>query len=334
MFTVSPERILKLGYAYREAKVLLSAVELGVFTALAGAPLAVETLTNRIGIDQRGARDFFDALVALGLLDRDVTGRYACTPETALYLDRQKPTYLGDELELSNAPLYGRWNLLTRALKSGKPQNAAGIKGYSGLYADPTAVEVFAKAMSAATLQVATAVAAKHPWSRHRSIIDIGSGQGCLPVQIAHVHAHLTGGGFDLPPVEPLFDKYVHKHGLSARLRFYPGDFFQDPLPTADVLVMGRVLHNWNLATKKMLLKKAYDALPPEGALIVYERLIDDDRRANSTGLMSSLNMLIMTEGGFEFTAADCTSWMREIGFCGIRVEPLTLDQSLIVGTK
>jgi hypothetical protein len=334
MSSVSPKRILKLGYAYREAKVVLSAVELGVFTALAEAPLAVETLTNRIGIDKRGARGFFDALVALGLLDRDDTGRYACTPETTLYLDRQKPTYLGDELEYSNAPLYGRWNLLTRALKSGKPQNAVVGKVYPGLYDNPTALEAFAKAMSAATMQAATTIAAKFPWQQYQTVIDIGSAQGCLPVQIAHAHAHLTGGGFDLPPIGPVFDRYMQEHGLSSRLRFYPGDFFQDPLPTADVLVMGRVLHNWDLATKTMLLKKAYDALPAGGALIVYERLIDDERRVNATSLLSSLNMLIMTEGGFEFTAADCIGWMHEIGFRDIRVEPLTSDQSMIIGMK
>jgi O-methyltransferase domain/Dimerisation domain len=333
MSIVSPEHIVKLGYAYREAKVLLSAVELGVFTALVEAPLALETLTNRIGIDQRGAHDFFDALVALGLLERDHTGRYACTPETALYLDRQKPTYLGDELEYSNAPLYGRWNLLTRALKSGKPQNAAGGKVYPGLYADPTALEAFAKAMSAATLQAAMAMTLNFPWLQYQSVIDIGAAQGCLPVQIARTHAHLTGGGFDLPPMAPVFDQYVQERGLSNRLRFYPGDFFHDPLPTADVLIMGRVLHNWDLATKKMLLKKVYDALPAEGALIVYERLIDDERR-DAAGLLSSLNMLIMTEGGFEFTATDCIGWMREIGFRGIRVEPLTSDQSMIIGMK
>jgi hypothetical protein len=327
-------QIWKLGYAYREAKVLLSAVELGVFTALADGPLDLDTLTNRIRIAQRGARDFFDALVALDLLDRDDSGRYVCTTETALYLDRQKSTYLGGELEF-NAQLYARWNLLTRALKSGNPQNAAIVKGnYPALYADPEALGVFAKAMSAMTFSAATAMAEKFPWSKYQTIIDIGSAEGCLPVQLAHVHPHLTGGGFDLPPMRSLFDEYVEEHGLSERLRFYPGDFFQDQLPNADVLIMGRVLHNWNFGAKKMLLKKAYDALRAGGALIVYERLIDDDRRINATGLLDSLNMLVMTEGGFGFTGADCIGWMRETGFRDTRVEPLTSDQSMIVGVR
>ena len=329
-----PNRILELGYAYRRAKALLSAVELEVFTVLADGPLDLHTLTSRIRIDQRGARDFFDALVALDLLDRDISGRYVCTPDTALYLDRRKPTYLGGELEF-NVQLYARWNLLTRALKSGKPQNAAVVKGnYHALYADAEALGAFAKAMSAMTFAAAIALAEKVPWSEYQTIIDIGSAQGCLPVQLARVHTHLTGGGFDLPPMRSVFDKYVEEHGLSGRLRFYPGDFFQDQLPRADVLVMGRVLHNWNLATKKMLLKKAHDALPAKGTLIIYERLIDDARRSNVTGLLDSLNMLVMTEGGFGFTGADCIGWMNEIGFGDIRIEPLTNDHSMIVGTK
>jgi hypothetical protein len=329
-----PNRISELGYAYREARALLSAVELGVFTALAEGPLDLHTLTNRIRIEQRGARDFFDALVALALLDRDDSGRYACTPETALYLDRRKPTYLGGELEF-NVQLYARWNLLTRALKSGKPQNAAAVKGnYQALYADPDALSAFAKAMSAMTWSAAMAIAETIPWSKYQTIIDIGSAQGCLPVQLALVHTHLTGGGFDLPPMRSLFDKYVEEHGLSQRLRFYPGDFFQDQLPSADVLVMGRVLHNWNLGTKIMLLKKAYDALQAGGVLIVYERLIDDARRISATGLLDSLNMLVMTEGGFGFTGADCIGWMRETGFRDTRVEPLASDQSMIIGVK
>jgi O-methyltransferase domain/Dimerisation domain len=333
MSAVFPDRILELGYAYREAKVLLSAVELGVFTALGERPLDLDTLINRIGIDQRGARDFLDALVALDLLNRDDSGQYACTPETAAYLDRRKSTYLGDELQYS-VHLYARWNLLTRALRTGRPQNAAGVKGnYPVLYANSEALEAFAKGMSAATLSAATAIAEKVPWLKYQTVIDIGSAQGCLPVQLARVHAHLTGGGFDLPPLRPVFDKYVEEHGFSGRLRFYPGDFFQDQLPRADVLVMGRVLHNWNLATKKMLLKKAYEALPAGGTLIIYERLIDD-ARTNAAGLLSSLNMLVMTEGGFGFTGADCMGWMQEAGFRDIRVEPLTNDQSMIMGAK
>jgi O-methyltransferase domain/Dimerisation domain len=332
---VAPDRIVRLGYAYRESKALLSAVELGVFTALGGGPLELDTLRGKVGVHWRGARDFFDALVALGLLDRDDEGRYCNTPETALYLDRQKPTYQGGELEFLNEPLYASWSSLTAALRTGMSQSGAGTAGnYPARYADRTKLDIFVKAMTAGSLAPAKALALKFPWKKYHTLVDVGGAQGCLPVQIAQAHPHIGGGVFDLPPIEPLFKDYVQQHSNNTRLQFHCGDFFCDPLPAADVLVMGRVLHNWDLVTKKMLLKKAHDALPTGGALIIYERLIDDDRRVNAPALLASLNMLIMTAGGFDFTAADCTGWLSDAGFRDVRSEPLTSEISMVIGTK
>src|SRR3989442_9137596 len=236
---VMPERIVQLGLAFRGAKTLLSAAELGVFTALARGPLDLDTLRKQIGIDERGARDFFDALVALGMLERDDHGRYGNTPETALYLDRQKPTYIGGELEHFNAYVYPHWNLLTPALRTGKPQSGARASGhYSALYADQATLESLAKGMTGGSLLVAKALAVRFPWQDYKTFIDIGCAQGGLPVVIAQVHPDITGGGFDLPPLKPLFEDYVREHDLSPRLQFFPGDFLQDQLPTADVLVL------------------------------------------------------------------------------------------------
>ena len=165
-------------------------------------------------------------------------------------------------------------------------------------------------------------------------VVDIGSAEGCLPIEILRLHPHLTGVGFDLPPLQSVFEDHVGRHGLADRLRFQPGDFFRDPLPPGDVLVMGRVLHNWDLATKAMLLRKAHDALPSGGVLIVYERFIDDERRANARALLSSLNMLLMTGGGFDFTSADCIGWMRDAGFKDMRTQTLTGDQAMILGVR
>jgi tRNA A58 N-methylase Trm61 len=156
----------------------------------------------------------------------------------------------------------------------------------------------------------------------------------CLPVEISSVHPHLTGGGFDLPAIEPIFMSYIRKHGLSDRLQFYPGDFFSDPLPEADVHVMGRILHNWDLPTKTMLLARAHQALPVGGALIVYDPLIDDRRRVQAHALLSSLNMLIETAGGFEYTAAQCREWMRHVGFRDIRTQPLDDVHTAVIGIK
>ena len=331
---VAPDNILELGQAFRGSKTLLSAVELGVFTILAQGPRELGALTQRVGLHERGARDFLDALVALGMLVRHADSRYANTVQADLYLDRNKPTYVGGLLETFTRH-FCAWGSLTTALRTGKPQSDASVvNNFGPLYADKASREMFVSGMTVRTRPVAQAIAVKFPWQRYRTLIDIGTAEGCLPVAIAQVHPHITGGGFDLPALMPSFDSFVRQHALSERLRFYPGDFFNGALPTADVLVMGRVLHNWDLATKKMLLKKAHDALQPNGALIVYERLIDDERRVNASGLLSSLQMLLASTGGFDFTGAECIGWMREAGFRDIRVDPLTADQSMVAGFK
>jgi hypothetical protein len=329
----TPERIVQLAYSFREAKVLLSASELGVFDVLAHGSVEFEILVKRVGLHERGARDFLDALVALGVLGRDPQGRYSNTPTADRYLVTGKPAYLGGLLRHLNEREYPHWARLSNALQSGQAQLGGG-EHYSDLYSDPAAAESFAEAMSGATALTAQALAISFPWQDYRTLVDIGCAEGCLPVAIALAHPHVSGGGFDLLAIGKAFERYVQKHELSNRLRFYPGDFLKDPLPEADVLVMGRVLHNWDLATKKTLLGKAHAALASGGALIIYERLIDDDRRVNATGLLSSLNMLIMTEGGFDFSGVECAGWMKESGFRDIRVQPLTYEQSMIVGTK
>ena len=331
----APDQIIALGHAFRASRTLLSAVELGVFTALAKEPLDANELRNRLRIAARGAPDFFDALVALGMLKRDSAGRYANTSETDQYLDRDKPSYIGGELEHYGAYVYPHWSGLTEALRSGSAQSGERARGhYPAFYSDPDALARFARGMTGGTLSVAKAIADRFDWRPYRSFIDIGTAQGVLPVVIALRYPHLTGGGFDLPPMQPHFEAFISEHGLGDRLRFMAGDFFKDELPSADVMVLGRVLHNWDLASKQMLLRKAYAALPPGGALIVHERLIDDERRANAAALLASLNMLIMTEGGFDFTAADGIAWLRDAGFKSVEVQTLIGEHSMITGVK
>ena len=336
MADLFPDRIVELGTAFWGAKTLLSAVELGVFSELAKGPLDGETLRARLGIHPRSARDFFDALVALGMLVRE-RDRYANTAETDLFLDPAKPSYMGGLLEMLNFRLYGFWASLTEALRTGQPQNEAKSGGgdlFAALYSDPVRLRLFLQAMTGVSLGAARAMAQKFPWRNYQTFIDVGAAQGGLPVQVALANAHLSGGGFDLPVVGPIFQEYVASFGLSDRLHFQAGDFFTDPLPGADVLVMGHILHDWDLDEKRNLLRKAHAALERGGALIVYEAIIDDERRRNAFGLLMSLNMLIETRGGFDYTGADCAGWMREVGFRETSVVHLVGNDSMVVGIK
>jgi hypothetical protein len=327
--------IMQVGLGFWSSKTLLSAVELGLFTTLAKGPMTADEIRERLTLHPRSTRDFLDALVALGFLERE-GDRYSNTPDTETFLDRDKPTYLGGILEMANSRLYGFWGSLTEALKSGERQNESkgGEDLFGTLYSNPDLLESFLKGMSGISLGPSMALAAKFPWAEYKSFIDIGTAQGAVPVQIASAHPHLQGGGFDLPPVKPVFEKFVAQHGLSDRVSFHGGDFFTEPLPSAEVLIMGHILHDWNLDEKRMLLEKAYQALPEGGSLVVYDSIIDDERRTNAFGLLMSLNMLIETPGGFDYTGADCCAWMKDAGFREARVEHLVGPVSMVVGRK
>jgi len=269
------------------------------------------------------------------MLERQ-NGRYANTSESDLFLDRAKSSYIGGLLEMCNARLYGFWGNLTTGLKTGEMQNEAkrGEDVFAKLYADPAKLKQFLSAMTGISMGVAKALALQFPWANYKSFVDAGGAQGCVAVQIALAHSHLAGGNFDLPVVGPIFEEYVQSFGLEERLRFYPGDFFKDSLPSADVIIMGHILHDWGLEEKPQLIAKAHAALPKGGALIVYEAILDDERRQNTFGLLMSLNMLIETQAGFDFTGADCRGWMRDAGFNETRVEPLCGPDSMVVGIK
>ncbi|CAN5483447.1 methyltransferase [soil metagenome] len=335
----SLDSILNLGLGFWGSKTLLSAIELDVFSTLARGTMDSDALRRQLGLHQRSATDFFDALVSLGMLRRDgdgPTARYRNTLDADFFLDRAKPTYAGGILEMANARLYKFWGSLTDGLKTGSAQNEAKTGGslFATLYSKPDRLRQFLSGMTGLSIGAATAIAQKFPWQNHKAFIDVGGAQGAVSVQLALAHAHLSGGEFDLPVVGPIFDDYVRSFGLSSRLKFHAGDFFKDSLPPADVYVMGHILHDWNLDEKQILLKKCFDALPNGGALIVYEALIDDERRQNTFGLLMSLNMLIETPGGFDFTGGDCSGWMKEVGFTSTRVEHLVGPDSMVIGIK
>ena len=332
---LTPAKIMQLGTGFWGSKTLLSAIELGLFTELAKGPLDVVALAKKLQLHPRSARDFFDALVALGMLKR--TGsRHANTTETALFLDRAKASYVGGILEMCNARLYRFWGSLTEGLRTGQPQNEVKTGGdfFGTLYGDPQRLEGFLRAMTGLSVGSAKIIGKKFPWKKYHTFVDVGCAQGGVAVEIALAHKHLTGGGMDLPVVQPIFEAYAKARGAAQRLRFYPGDFFKDPLPKSDVIIMGHILHDWNLDEKMMLLRKAYAALAPHGALIIHEALIDDARKQNAFGLLMSLNMLIETHGGFDFTGADCRKWMKEVGFKRAQVTPLAGPDAMVVGFK
>ncbi len=337
---IDPGHILQTATAFWASKVLLTAVEFDLFSTLGTDPMTAPQIERRLGLHPRATADFLDALVALGFLARDGDGsgaKYANTAQTAAFLDRKSPAYLGGMLDMLNSRLFGFWNDLGVALKTGQPQNEVKRQGasiFGALYADPDKLRQFLEAMSGLQTANFQQLAEKFDFSRYRTVSDIGGALALLSRTLAAHHDHLTFTSFDLAPVAPLAQEKVDQAQMSGRIKIVSGDFFRDALPPADVVTMGNVLHDWNLEKKKILIHKAHDALPQGGALIAIENLIDDARRENAFGLLMSLNMLIEFGDAFDYTGEDFRHWCGEAGFSDFEIIPLAGPASAAIAYK
>ena len=335
-----PSHIMQVGMGFFASKTLLSAVELGLFTELAKRPMTGGEIAAALGLAPRAIPDFPDALVALRFLDRTGDGAnavYANTAESAHFLDRTSPAYIGGILEMANARLYPFWADLSEALKTGQPQNETKHSGeplFAKLYEVPERLEQFMNAMSGISAGNFKAFAGTFDFSGYKTLCDIGGATGQLSCMVAAANPHMRCVSFDLPNVAPIATRRIREAGLADRVTAAGGDFFADPLPKADVITMGMILHDWNLEKKKLLIRKAYEALPPDGAFAVIEALIDDARRENAFGLLMSLNMLIEFGDAFDYSGADFRSWCREAGFRRFEIIPLKGPSSAAVAYK
>lgn len=337
---LDPGHVMQVGLGFWSSKTLLSAVELDLFSALGADALTGAALQARLGLHPRGVFDFLDALVALRLLEREGDGegaRYRNTPAGRAFLDRASPDYLGGILEMANARLYPFWGDLTEALRTGQPQNEVkrtGTSVFEELYREPARLEQFMRAMAGISAGNFRAFADRFDFSRYATLCDIGGATGQLSLLVAARHPHMKCVTCDLPVVEPIARRTIEAAALSERVTTGTVDFFAQPLPRADVITMGMILHDWNLEKKLHLIRAAYEALPPGGAFVAIENLIDDARRENAFGLLMSLNMLIEFGDAFDFTGADFARWCKDAGFREVEVMHLTGPASAAIAYK
>jgi hypothetical protein len=335
-----PSAIIQTAFAFWSSKVLLTAVEMDLFSRLGSDRRTGAQLGAELGLHPRSIGDFFDALVALRFLEREGIGPdalYSNTPAGSLYLDRKSPRYIGGVLEMLNARLFRFWHDLPEALRTGKPQNE--IKHsqkpmFEELYSDLPRLEQFMGAMTGLSRLNFEAFAEKFDFAPFKTLCDVGGATGLLSMEVAKRRAHIRCTSFDLPTVEPIARRCIAAAGLSDRVATASGDFFADPLPRADVITMGMILHDWNLEKKMHLIRSAYDALPAGGALVAIEALIDDERRENAFGLLMSLNMLIEFGDAFDYSGADFRGWCSQVGFKRFEVLPLAGASSAAIAYK
>jgi len=337
---LDPSNILNVGLGFWASKTLLTAVKLELFTRLAVRPLTAKEIKHEICLNERGLYDFLDALVALGFLQKKgnkSTAVYSNSVDTDLFLDKNKLSYVGGILEMANNRLYGFWNFLEEGLRTGTPQNeirTGRATLFDEIYSDVDKTREFVNAMGGVQTGNFIAFAKKFDFSDYSTLCDIGGAGASLSAHVVSHNPHMSCISFDLPAVAPVAAENISKMGLAEDVKIHSGDFFRDPFPKADVITMGNVLHDWGTKEKKMLIRKAYEALPKGGSLVVIENIIDDERRENAFGLMMSLNMLIETPEGYDFTGADFDIWAKDAGFGRTYILPLMGPSSAAVAVK
>lgn len=332
-----PQQILEQGMAFWSSRVVLTAVEAGVFTELAVSPLSEQELMDRLGWHPRATGPFLGALVDMGLLRRNRAGVYTNSRQAALFLDRAKPSYIGGLMELSSTRLYDLWSGLGDLLRTGSPgaeEEHGESEFFSSLYGDQAALRNFLAGMTGISTGEAMLIAKRFPWQRFRTFVDVGAAQGALPVRVALTHSHIRGVSYDLPAVGPIFEEYVESFALADRIAFVAGDMNEGPLPSANVICFGHLLHGYSETKRRELIAKSYEALPPGGVLLVYDAMTDPGRRNNLISFLSSLNIMLEMREGFEATTTQCSGWLRDAGFVHIKKRHLIGPTSMVFGRK
>jgi len=337
---VNPSKIMQIGMGFWASKTLLTAVKLGLFTHLSKGAVSGENIQGALGLHNRSLYDFLDTLVALGFLNRTgirETALYSNSADSDFFLDKNKLSYLGGILEMSDSRLYGFWDNLEEGLKTGLPQNESkggGASLFDAIYADETKLREFVNAMAGIQMGNFIAFSKIFDFSDYKTLCDLGGAGGYLAAQVAMNNDHMSCISYDLPAVGPVAQENIDRMGLSERVAIQSGDFFNDPVPKADIISMCNILHDWSEEEKMVLIQKSYDALNDGGSLVVVENIIDDDRRENAFGLMMSLNMLIETSDGYDFSAADFDVWAKKAGFKHTSKLPLTGPSSAVIAVK
>jgi hypothetical protein len=325
-----PGAIFRLANAFCDAKALLTAVQLNLFGALRDGSRTALELRDELKLHGRGLADFLDLLVSLGLLEKQ-DERYRNAPVAQRHLIPGSPGYIGGFLRRTDYNRYPAWGRLEQALRTGEPQSEG---DFAKVLATPALLEQFVQMMDGLTQVLGPHLIEAFDFSAAHTIVDVGGCRGNVAGQIVKANPRLSGHVFDLPQMEPFFDEHIGYMGLTGRMSFHGGDFFETPLPSGDVVVLGHVLHNWDETQRAFLVRKAFDAVNPGGTLLVYDRILHEDGRNQVENLVISLDMLLVSQGGSEYTVDELRTHAKAAGAVSVTARPLGEYDTLVVCEK
>jgi len=312
-----PAPVLNLIQAFRGSKAMFTAVSLGIFDRLDDGGAEAATLAQELAASAPALERLLNSCVALGLIEKK-GALYSNLPVARTYLTRCSPKSLTGYVLYSDRVLYSLWGSLEEAIRKGtnrwKQTFGRDVSIFDHFFRTEEARRDFLSGMDGFGQLSSPAVVAAFDLSRFRRLVDLGGGTGHLALAACACYPQLQGAVFDLPVAISTAREYVERSPHGSRVALIAGDFFTDPLPEADLFALGRILHDWSEETIRILLKKIWERLPPGGALLIAEKLLDDDKTGPLAALMQSLNMLVCTEG-VERTLAEYTALLRQAGF-------------------
>ena len=331
-----PAVVLDLLEAFRRSKTMFAAVKLGVFDALAASPKTLGDLATELQASSDGLERLLDACVGLALLTRRDAG-YANTPAAEAYLCSHSPRRLTGYLSYSNDVMWKLWEHLDDAVREGthRWQQVYGWDGpiFQNFFRDEAAKREFLLGMHGFGMICSPQIVAAFDLGRFRKLADLGGATGHLAVAACERYPELRAVVFDLPEAVPLAKEMIAQTPVAARIEVQSGDFFSDPLPEADLYALGRIVHDWSEEKALALLQRIHAALPAGGALLIAEKVLNDDKLGPRWAQMQSLNMLTCTEGK-ERTLGEYRELLRRAGFSRVEGQRTTAPLDAVLATK
>jgi acetylserotonin O-methyltransferase len=336
MEITNPAPVLDLINAFRRSKTMFTAVSMGIFDRLEESASDSTTLARELRAHQDALERLLDACVGMDLLEKQ-GANYSNSPLGKTFLTRSSPHTLTGYILYSDRALYALWGNLEAAVREGTHRWGQTFGGdvslFENFFRTEEAQGDFLSGMNGVGMLSSPAVVAAFDLSCFRHIVDLGGGTGHLALTACQRYPELRGTVFDLPPVVFTARKYVERSPYRNRIAMIAGDFFSDPLPEADLYSLGRILHDWSPPKIRSLLAKICKSLPPGGALLVAEKLLNDDKSGPSSATMQSLNMLVCTEGK-ERSFSEYRLLLREAGFTKIEARVTTSPLDAILAVK
>lgn len=324
---LKPEEIRALANSFQQSRILLSAIELGLFTILDKQMLPSKEVAQKINADERATDRLMNALVALGFL-RKVRGKFFNSENASQYLVKGKPEFMGGLFH--SLGLWNTWSSLTESVKAGT--SAAEHKLSSG---GIDWLESFIGAMHYRGVKEAKITALMLDLSASKKMLDVGGGSGAFAMEFIKKNLNMNAVIFDLPNVIPITKRYVEQKKMDDKISYLSGDYLVDDFGGGyDLIFLSAIVHINSFDENNLLIKKCYNSLNAGGQIVIKDWVMNEDRTEPANGAFFALNMLVGTERGDTYTETEMKSWFANAGIKKIERKNTSFGSSLMIGHK